>query len=238
MNAARPSSGRQLPLSLPHRPAMTRADFLVGAANREATALIDGWPDWPAPTLLLVGPAGSGKSHLVEIWRVASVAAVASAAAIDDGAIAAMVSAGAVAIEDLQASPIDEAALFHLLNLARERGVPVLMTSRERPAALAIRLADLASRLRAARLVALGEPDDELLRRVLVKLFADRQLAIDHAVVDYIVLRMERSLEAANRIVDDLDRRALAERRAITRPLAAAALARVAGAEDRDGASA
>ncbi len=229
--SARPPARGQLPLSLPHRPAMTRADFLVGAANREAIALVDRWPDWPAQVVLVAGPAGSGKSHLVEIWRLASGAAVASASALDDDAVSAMVAAGAVAVEDLQAEPFDEAALFHLLNLARERAVPVLITSRVPTSALSIRLADLASRLRAAWPVELGPPDDDLLRRVLVKLFADRQLAIDRAVVDYIVVRMERSLEAANRIVGDLDRAALAEHRAITRPLAAAALARVSVGE-------
>jgi len=229
MSIARPPGRRQLALSLPHGVAMTRADFLVGAANREAIGLIDRWPDWPAPVVLLAGPVGSGKSHLVEIWRGLSGAAVTTAAALDDGAVPAMVAAGAVAVEDLHAGPIDQAALFHLLNLAGERGVPVLLTSRTWPAALPLDLADLASRLRAARPVELGEPDDELLRRVIVKLFADRQLAVEPAVIDYIVVRMERSLEAANLIVAELDRQALAESRAITRPLAAATLARLFG---------
>jgi predicted PurR-regulated permease PerM len=227
VNMARPPARRQLALSLPHGAAMTRADFLTGAANREAVELIDRWPDWPSPVVLLAGPVGSGKSHLVEIWRARSGAAVTTAAVLTDDAVVDMVAAGAVAVEDLHAGPFDEAALFHLLNLARERGVPVLLTSRAWPAALPLALADLASRLRAAHPVELGEPDDELLRRVIVKLFADRQLVVDRAVVDYIVVRMERSLEAANLIVAALDRTALAEGRAITRPLAAEALARV-----------
>jgi chromosomal replication initiation ATPase DnaA len=229
MSPDRPPGRRQLAFSLPHGAAMTRADFLVGAANREAIGLIDRWPDWPAPAVLLAGPVGSGKSHLVEIWRTQSGGAVTTAAALDDSAVPAMVAAGAVAVEDLHAGPIGEAALFHLLNLAGERGVPVLLTSRVWPAALPLTLADLASRLRAARLVELGEPDDELLRRVIVKLFADRQLVVDGAVVDYIVVRMERSLEAANVVVAELDRAALAESRAVTRPLAAATLARLFG---------
>ncbi len=231
MNAA----GHQLALGLPHRAAMTRADFLAGAANRAAIDLIDRWPQWPAPAVLMTGPPGSGKTHLVEIWRAASAAAVASAAALDERAVAALAAAPAVAVEDLHAGPFDEAALFHLLNLAGERALPVLMTSRVAPPALNVGLADLASRLRAARPVAIGAPDDELLRRVVVKLFADRQLAVDRAVIDYLVLRMERSLEAASLIVADLDRQALAEGRAITRSLAAAALARVfGGGGDRD----
>src|SRR5690606_3640912 len=116
----------------------------------------------------------------------------------------------AVAVEDLHAGPLDEAALFHLLNLARERAVPVLLTSRVWASALPLRVADLASRLRAARPVELGEPDDDLLRRVMVKLFADRQLGVEPSVIDYIAVRMERSLQGASAIVDALDRDALA----------------------------
>ena len=227
MTDRRPPAARQLPLSLPHRAAMTRADFLTGAANARAIELIDQWPKWPAPAVLLAGPVGSGKSHIVEIWREASHAAVVAAAHLEDGKVAALVSAGAMAVEDLHAGPIDEPALFHLLNLAGERQAPVLLTSRLWPAALQLSLADLASRLRAARPVELGEPDDELLRRVLVKLFADRQLAVDSAVVDYIAVRMERSLQAANAVVDELDREALAAGGAVTKRLAAQALARV-----------
>jgi chromosomal replication initiation ATPase DnaA len=215
---------RQLPLSLPHRAGLDRADFLTGAANAEAIALIDRWPDWPSRTVLLAGPIGSGKSHLVEIWRAASGADVIAAADLVLADADTLVAAGAVAIEDLHAGPIDEAALFHLLNLAAERKAAVLMTSRVWPSALPLTLVDLASRLRAAQPVELAEPDDDLLRRVLMKLFADRQLIVDRLVIEFIVTRVERSLEAANLIVDRLDREGLAEGRAITTRFAAETL--------------
>jgi chromosomal replication initiation ATPase DnaA len=218
---------RQLPLSLPHRVAMTRADFLAGAANAQAIALVDGWPAWPAPAVLLAGPVGSGKTHLVEIWREASRGTVVAAADLADHRVEALAAAGPVAVEDLHAGIRDEAALFHLLNRAREKKKPVLLTSRVWASALPVTLPDLASRLRAARPVELGEPDDDLLRRVLVKLFADRQIAVDSAVVDYIVVRMERSLQAASAIVAELDRDALAAGGGVTRRLAAPALGRV-----------
>ena len=221
----RASSARQLPLSLPHRAAMTRADYLVGDANRAAATLVDGWPSWPDRAVVLCGPAGSGKTHLVEIWRTVSGAAVTAANALGD--VEALVASGAVAVEDLHAGPLDEAGLFHLINLSGERRVPLLMTSRQPTGALRVRLPDLASRLRAARPIDLGAPDDALLRLVLVKLFADRQLTIDPAIIETIVTRMERSLEAANRIVEELDREALAGGRAISRRLAAETLARV-----------
>jgi chromosomal replication initiation ATPase DnaA len=227
MGERRPPAARQLPLSLPHRAAMTRADFLVGSANAQAIDLVDRWPEWPAPVVLLAGPVGSGKSHIVEIWREASGGEIVAAADLTDASVVSLVTSGAVAVEDLHVGPIDEPALFHLLNLATERKAPVLLTSRVWASALPIGLADLASRLRAARPVELGEPDDDLLRRVLVKLFADRQLAVDASVVDYIVVRMERSLQAANVLVDAIDHDALAAAAPITRRVAAAAIARV-----------
>ena len=219
----RPQPPRQLPLALPHRPAMARADFVVGAANQAAIALIDRWPVWPERGAILAGPVGSGKSHLVEIWRAASNATVVAAARLsgfDAGSLPL-----AIAVEDLQAGPLDEAALFHLLNLATEQGAAVLLTSRAWPSALPLRLPDLASRLRAMQPVELAEPDDELLRRVLTKLFADRQIEVDPGVIDYAATRMERSLAAAGALVEQLDREALATGRPVSRRLAGIVMA-------------
>ncbi len=218
------SPPRQLPLGLGHAPAMTRVDFLVGEANREALTLVDAWPAWPAPVVVMVGPEGSGKSHLAQVWRSLSAAALVEAAAVRAEDVEGLVAAGAVAVENLHAGPVDERALFHLINRAREHGAPILFTTRVAPAALSVGLPDLASRLRGAHIVRLGAPDDDLFRRVLVKLFADRQLAPDPQIVEFLALRIERSLAAAAAVVDILDRTALAEGRPITRPLAAAAL--------------
>jgi chromosomal replication initiation ATPase DnaA len=219
---------RQLPLDLPHRAAMSRADFLVSVANAGALGLIDRWPLWPEAGVLLSGPAGSGKTHLVEIWRTASGAAVVPARALDADAAAGLSAdgaGGAIAVEDLHVGPVDEPALFHLLNRAREHRFPVLMTSRLPAAGLAFRVPDLASRLRAAQPAALEPPDDALLHRVLAKLFADRQVIVDPGVLDFIVLRMERSLEAAGVLVERLDREALAQGVAVSRRLAALVMA-------------
>lgn len=227
MNNDPPSHMRQLTLTLPHRVAMTREDFLVGDANAEAVAVIDAWPEWPSRVVLLAGPVGSGKTHLVEIWREATGGTVIDAQQLREADVDALASQPAVAVEDLHGGPFDEAALFHLLNRTGERNVPVLLTSRMWASALPLAIPDLASRLRAARPVELGEPDDDLLRRVMVKLFADRQLNVDQSVIDYIAVRMERSLQGASAIVEELDRDALAARSSITRKLAAEAISRI-----------
>ncbi len=236
MNDEQPGRMGQLALTLPHCAAMTREDFLVGAANAEAVAVIDAWPQWPSRVVLLAGPVGSGKTHLVEIWREASGGTIVDAQKLRQADVDRLAQEQAVAVEDLHAGGLDEAALFHLLNRTGERNVPVLLTSRMWASAMPLAIPDLASRLRAARPVELGEPDDDLLRRVMVKLFADRQLSVDQAVIDYIAVRMERSLQGANAIVDELDRAALAARSPISRKLAAEAISRIfdRGSENAD----
>ncbi|MEP0235286.1 hypothetical protein [Roseibium sp.] len=210
---------RQLPLELPHEQALGRDDYLVGSSNRAAFDLLERWPDWPSAVVVLAGPVGAGKTHLVEAWHEDTGASVLAAADLTVESVTGLVAAGAVALEDAHKG-VDETALFHLLNAARQAGVRVLITSRTWPTAWNLTLPDLVSRLRAATPVEILEPDDNLLRQVLVKLFADRQIVIDPGVVEYLVVRMERSLGVAGRAVEAIDREALAGRVKITKPLA------------------
>ncbi|WP_286189795.1 hypothetical protein [Labrenzia sp. R4_2] len=223
---------RQLPLDLPHDAALGREDYLVGKSNRAAFELLERWPEWPSPVIILAGPVGSGKTHLVEAFRDETGAEVIQARDLTEVGVSALVSAPACVVEDAHRG-VNNTALFHLLNAARQAGKTVLITSRTWPASWKISLPDLMSRLRAATPVEVLEPDDDLLRRVLVKLFADRQIAVDIGVVDYLVVRMERSLEVALRAVDAIDREALAGRVKITKPLAGRVLETVTGSDKR-----
>ncbi|WP_321504281.1 DnaA/Hda family protein [Breoghania sp.] len=215
----------QLPLELPHEAALGRDDYLVADCNRAAFSLVTSWPDWPSDFVLLAGPVGAGKTHLVSIWQQASGATVIPASSLGRLDVLSLVREAPVAVEDAQGG-IDQESLFHLLNAARDAKRQVLITSRSWPGSWNLTLPDLASRLRLATPVEVAEPDDDLLRRVLVKLFADRQLFVEAAVIEFLVVRMERSLEAANQIVARLDREALAAQRRITRPMVAAVLSR------------
>jgi chromosomal replication initiation ATPase DnaA len=212
---------RQLPLALGFREKFGREDFLPGPSNAAALALIERWPDWPARAVALIGPEGSGKSHLAAIWARAAGARSIAGHAIAPATVPTALATGALVIEDLREGACEDAALFHLLNLAREQGDFVLITARTPPSAWTVRLRDLASRLRAVPTVTLAAPDDALLRAVMVKLFADRQLAVDEGLIGYLVTRIERSFAAARAIVAELDREALRQRREVNRTLAA-----------------
>ena len=211
----------QLALDFGHRAALGADDFLVAEPNREAVLWIDRWPDWPAPALAIYGPPGCGKTHLAHVWRARSGAPMLAPDTIAGRAPAELLGDGrCAAVDGADAAAPDERALLHLYNVAAERGGHLLLTGRAPPARWPIGLADLRSRLSAAPAVAVGEPDDALIGAILVKLFGDRQLRVDGGVVTFLLARIERSFDAARRIVAALDAAALAARRDITVPLA------------------
>ncbi len=208
----------QLPLALPSAAGLTREHFVASGSNAAALALVERWPAWPSPLVVLAGPTGAGKTHLASIWRSASNAMPLDPRRLGPTGEA---PARAVLLEDCDAGPLDETGLFHLVNAVRAAGGTMLMTARTAPGAWGVRLPDLLSRLRAATLVEIAEPDDALLSAVIAKLFADRQVEVEPHVVSYLVRRIERSLATAAAVVDRLDRESLARGMRISRALAA-----------------
>ena len=210
---------RQLPLDLQFISSQGRDDFIIGESNRLAATWIDRWPDWPGQyrVLNLVGPAASGKGHLASIWceqaRATSLPNLADWQ--PDNRIE-----NAVLEDPCPGTAWPEEAFFHLVNGTSREGRSLLITSREPVAGLGWQLADLKSRLRSINLVSLDRPDDALLRRLLEKYFADRQLAVGGQVLDYMIGRMERSFQAVQTIAAAMDRRSLATKRDLTLPLA------------------
>jgi chromosomal replication initiation ATPase DnaA len=202
---------------------MGREYFLVSDSNAAAVALIDRWPDWPVGAAVIAGSRGSGKTHLANVWLLRSGARIFEASEISRDGVPAIAAVGSAAIENVQ-ELADEAALFHLLNLVREQRLQVLLTTDTAPGDLSVKLPDLRSRLKALPLASIAAPDDPLLRAVLVKLFADRQLSVEPHVIDYVLVRMERSMLGAERLVAEADRQALRLQRRVTRAVAAAAL--------------
>lgn len=222
MNARPP---RQLILNIAPPPAYEPEDFLVAPSNQLAFDFIDSWPLWPSPTCLLIGPSGVGKSHLLEIWRRRSGAVKFDLSALTETAVPELMPLnGVVALEHEADAKIEQAALFHLLNAARENRGFVLIASRMPPKMWGLTLPDLISRLTAAPAIHIHPAEDELLRGVLVKLFADRQCAVDEGLVAYLMMRMPRSLGDARKIVAAIDERALEMGTGATRAIAARVL--------------
>jgi chromosomal replication initiation ATPase DnaA len=215
---------RQLAFTLPPVQGLTRADFTVSEANYQALAAIESWRDWPTGRMIVVGPEGSGKTHLAHIWADLAGAAMIPANALEQADIAAA-SENAVVVEDCGTmTPAVQEALFHLHNLLAQNAQPLLITALQPPRDWGLTLLDLLSRMQAAPLCRLAEPDDRLLGAVLAKLFADRQVTIPPTLIPYLLLRMDRSLAAARALVEALDSASLARQVPVTRTLAAEVL--------------
>lgn len=210
----------QLPLALPHRPALGRADFIVTASNANAVAEIERWACWPNARLALIGPNGAGKTHLAHVFSTLT-----GAAHLSD--LAALPVAAPVVIEDaasVAGNAAAEEALFHHLNARQIAGAATLLTGVLPPARWSVALPDLASRLEATAIAEIAAPDDGLLSALLAKLFHDRGIRCSPPTLSYIAQRIERSHAAARAVVARIDRLSLAEGREVTRALAARAL--------------
>jgi chromosomal replication initiation ATPase DnaA len=206
----------QIPLDLPHRASHARDDIVLSGSNRLAVEAIDSWPAWRHSVLLVVGPPGSGKTHLAQAWAERT-----GATPLRRGGVEALLAGPGfrAVIDDVDRSDLPENELFAVVNAARLGGGTLLATSSRPPREIPVALSDLRSRLAAATVAELGAPDDELLAGVLVKLFADRQIDIEAKVVRYLAERMERSLDAARRLVAAADREALASKERMSRRL-------------------
>ena len=200
--ASNPFASSQLALPLGWQAARGQKDFLVSSANAAAVRFLDSWATWPLPVALLVGPMGSGKTHLAAIFARR---------------------ANARLWDDADRAPSEE-ALFHAWNEAVDARRPLLLTARSGPGDWNLALPDLRSRLIATPQVRIGAPDDALLRHVFEKLWRDRGLEAPPEVSSYVLSRIERSFAAVGRAVELLDSAALAGQRPLTVPLARDAL--------------
>lgn len=206
---------RQLRLELRRPVSFARDEFVTGPSNAQAAAALDAWPRWPASALALIGPEGSGKTHLARDWAQSVGAAVIDRLAPD---IAAANGRPAL-VEDVDQG-VDDEALFHLINIAGRADSGLLLTARTPPAAWRTTLPDLRSRLNALFVAQIDEPDDEVLEGALRKFFRERSIRPPQDLFPYLLRRMERSIPCAREMAKRLDEAADHEQRPISRLLA------------------
>ena len=189
-----------LPLDWPQ--AQDESRFILSEANRDAFDHFRHWSLWPVKATLLTGPRRSGRSLLARTF-VARV----NGRLFD------------------QADSRDEEEFFHAWNAAQDSGHPLVMIVDKVPPEWEVTLPDLKTRLAVTPVARIEQPDDALFRSIIRLLFADRGLHIPDEALKYVGERVERSYWMAERVVEAIDRFAIAERARLSLPTIRRALA-------------
>lgn len=199
------SKRQQIPLSLELPPSWAGEDFFISPSNQIAIDMIKSWPDWPAMGAIIIGPYGSGKTHLANIWAKKAAAKY-------------WPEEGDIVVVDGLTAELDQTALFHLFNRLKEAKGALLITAEQPINQLGLTLPDLVSRLQSLPTATIDQPDEHLMSALLMKQFADKQLKVGMDVIRFMVLRLERTYENIKTVVEQLDQAALGEKKPITVP--------------------
>jgi chromosomal replication initiation ATPase DnaA len=197
----------QLIIPLEFKPDFVDDDFVCDSSNIEAYKAIRKTDLWPEKRLMIVGDAGSGKSHLATVWAHAQNAEFYHHLTTPSFT-------RPIVIEDIN-SLYDEYQLFHFLNSASQASIPILLTAKSVPQ---YKTPDLMSRIDACYKVLIKEPSTDLLKAVLLKSLCDRQIKIPPEVLDYITVRMTRNFAYIQKLASNLDKISAQEKRSITIP--------------------
>jgi len=189
----------QIPFDLSPEPVHSFANFLIGESNAEAVKIVQAWPNWPSPILMLIGPQGCGKTHLGQAWSAKT---------------------GGSFIDD--ASAVKETTLFDIMNQALNGEISgLLLADRKASAEWSIQMPDLRSRLSNTSQVLLEEPDDDILEPIVRKLYEDKGRDVSQGLIEYLLKYQERSIAAQRFIAAELETAAQRQKADLTKAFAA-----------------
>ena len=208
---------KQQVIKFQFREAKNRTNYIVGDSNINAIKWIDKYPNWKNDGLIIEGPKSSGKSHLVRVWQKKSNCNILCSEKVNNEEINADDNQN-VAIENLENIKNYEFFL-HLLNYKKEKNLKYLLTTCCSINSLNIKLKDIQSRLLELPKAKITLPSDELLKGLILKLLNDKGLIINQKFINYIISRIERSYEAVNSFIQDLNKISLEKKKSISIPL-------------------
>lgn len=202
----------QLILPLKVDTSYEESTFIVADSNKEAYMHVQSWPKWSAHGVIIYGNDGAGKTHLSEIWRNRT-----NSIQVDlKGNLADQLSTGScVVLDDIDIRSF-ERELFHLYNYLKENSGYFILTLKAPVLEYKIDLPDLRSRLLSLPQFEIKEPSDDLLKLISMKVFADHQLRVSPAVIDYIIPRIERSFSALRKLLNTAIHESQSKKKPIT----------------------
>jgi chromosomal replication initiation ATPase DnaA len=207
----------QYTLPIIQAPDFTSYSYFVSHSNQDAYQLIESWPNWPFKRCIISGPSGYGKTHLGHILKDLIQGVFLDAQELTEDMYTTIRPNTYYIIDNIQAVQ-DPKLLFHFYNLTLENDCIVVYLSEMAPGKMDTNLADLNSRLRSLPVIELSQPDEELCRAIIKKIFSDLQINVSEEIIQYLMVHTSRNLSDIQLNLKALNQRSLEEKRNITIP--------------------
>ena len=212
-------NSKQLYFDMPDKTALGIEDYIITESNSFAFDLISRMIKGEINQGVISGPSFSGKTHLSKIL-IKNIGSNESLYIDRDykKIIEKAGSSNLIVIENIDKLIEDrsEEDLFHIINFTKENDKKLLMTSCKSISNIEFKLEDLKSRLNAILEAKIMQPDDELMKLVLIKIFNDKQLLINPNVINFLKSRLERSYKSINDFIEKIDKFSLEKGKKIT----------------------
>tara|TARA_Y100000590_G_scaffold449725_1_gene588317 strand:- start:3574 stop:4242 length:669 start_codon:yes stop_codon:yes gene_type:complete len=204
----------QLIFNFPFKKNYLKQDFYVSENNFSAFKLIESWPNWPSRLVNIFGPAGCGKTHLINILKSKIQSKLILAKDVNTETLTQYKIKECLIIDDFD-NNIKENILYSIINLAFQDNKYLIINSKVSLKKFKIKLDDLKSRFTSFFEIGINLPTDDMIRVILTKNFSDKQIEISEKNIEYILKNIERSYEKINSFSNSIDGLSLAKARPI-----------------------
>ena len=189
-------------------------DFCISQSNQDVYDYLFKWPSWESNILNIQGPSKSGKTFLLTIFAQKHSFIKISSKGLSSEKIDFLLSQKSLIVEDIDQSTSEE-ILFLIFNDFKANNKFLVFSSTQDSSNIKFELKDLASRFKSVFNLEISNPSDNLLYSILLKQLSSRQIVIKKELLTHIIYRIERTYNAVNKFVVNIDKESLVNKKKI-----------------------
>lgn len=204
---------QQTILKFENNPSFKDSDYFVSECNRQAYDNLFKWPKWDSKLINLVGPKGSGKSHLLEIFSIKNNFLKVNSLAEIKKKLETIIKYDKLIMDDI--NQIDEKVFFSILDNYISNNKFLIISTIDSLLTYKFKLADLKSRITLFHKYEIYQPNDKMIYFLIQKFLSDRQIKIKKDLITHIIKKIDRSYNRIMKFIDQIDRQSLSNNKKI-----------------------
>ncbi len=175
---------------------------------------------WNLTFTILYGAEGVGKTHMVSAFAKENDVLFISLESLGKLNIAeSKFEKQFYIIEDIEKlQDKQEVSLYNLYNLFKENNKYLILTSNKHINDWDIKLTDLKSRFMDSMLIEIKKPNQDFLKKLIIKLCFDKGMHLSLEKIEYILNRVPRNSTAIIKVVDEIYNKSMEKKVAVTLP--------------------